>query len=471
MAGFSFRQLFEKARRAIFPTAKPASHRRPVIIQIGLDFGTAFTKVVCRDVTARRAWVYVPASPKTELPFLLPSVLFAGKAGNDWSLAHASNALHQFELGAPKLALSEITSNIANSADITELYRRIAADTGLHASEFIRDAVSFYLSGILGGVLRHLRESDLGFGSVPGDSVAVCMALPAQSMAEAPLKTAFLDCLRRGYWLATLHDPPNGAVGVMELRRRLSEFVPAPGDEWRCQLYPEVSANMVAYTQSRAAEAGIFQMLDVGAGTVDISFFIFVRNAEAVTLNNFSGIVAHCGSSFIERKAAAALGRSSDPEMLARLRRIKEGARHGTAEEQSAIDEALTQLREPVATATHCSIIEMMRMLNRQGRRQLHDTRFVFVGGGLTDDPYRRSATQTWESLGRTNQGIAGIPPPSELEPHAQCHAWFPRLTVAYGLSFDSNNRPGATTPGDHEPPPEGPPPPERPNATTKDEV
>ena len=43
--------------------------REPYFVQIGFDFGTAYSKCVCRDVITNKAWVYLPTgSERKEFP-------------------------------------------------------------------------------------------------------------------------------------------------------------------------------------------------------------------------------------------------------------------------------------------------------------------------------------------------------------------------------------------------------------------
>jgi len=56
---------------------KPKS-RQPYLIQIGFDFGTSYSKCVCRDVMTDKAWVHIPNKCRgQELPFLLSGALIA----------------------------------------------------------------------------------------------------------------------------------------------------------------------------------------------------------------------------------------------------------------------------------------------------------------------------------------------------------------------------------------------------------
>lgn len=44
--------------------------RPPYFIQIGFDFGTSYSKCVCRDVMTDKAWVHIPDKcVANELPF------------------------------------------------------------------------------------------------------------------------------------------------------------------------------------------------------------------------------------------------------------------------------------------------------------------------------------------------------------------------------------------------------------------
>ena len=58
----------------------PLVREHPYFIQIGLDFGTSFSKCIIRDVMTDKAEVYVPPGVEDrELPFLIPSVFVSCK--------------------------------------------------------------------------------------------------------------------------------------------------------------------------------------------------------------------------------------------------------------------------------------------------------------------------------------------------------------------------------------------------------
>ena len=57
-------------------TPSPVLEREPYFIQIGFDFGTSYSKCICRDIMTDKAWVFIPSdSEREELPFLISCTL------------------------------------------------------------------------------------------------------------------------------------------------------------------------------------------------------------------------------------------------------------------------------------------------------------------------------------------------------------------------------------------------------------
>ena len=78
------------------PTRTAVKPRDPYFVQIGFDFGTSFSKCICRDLMTNRAWVYLsPSSGGEELPFLIPSVVLL----RDGMLNHLASCRAQYPSG------------------------------------------------------------------------------------------------------------------------------------------------------------------------------------------------------------------------------------------------------------------------------------------------------------------------------------------------------------------------------------
>ena len=105
-------------------STRRTSRRDPYFIQIGMDFGTSFTKVVCRDVIINKPWVHLPKDIyNRELPFLISSSL----CFDEKTLSHPSDANRLGQIGTldhVKMALQAVALNDLES-DYTQRFKRI----------------------------------------------------------------------------------------------------------------------------------------------------------------------------------------------------------------------------------------------------------------------------------------------------------------------------------------------------------
>jgi len=137
---------------------------------------------------------------------------------------------------------------------------------------------------------------------------------------------------------------------------------------------------------------------------------------------------------------------------MSELRVKKEGTETANRYEERVLNEVREEIGEEVGNVVHRSIVDMLTKL--PNRNQMHETRFLFVGGGNCHNPYQNHTLGKWKHLGRGHVGTVNVPFPPDLEAPGNREGWFHRLTVAYGLSFDPANRPESTLPGEHRTPP-----------------
>lgn len=429
------------------PTSLPTQslkHR----FSIGLDFGTAFTKVIIRDVNNLNCELFIPNSEFTShqdtniLPFLTPSVIYYGndESGDDWFCRKEWEGYT--ELPFLKLALRESQVAPNGSPDVMTPFHKAAKQTNYEPSRIVRDATIFHLTGVLQEVANHLIEKypNLAF------EVFVTMAVPVEHINDTATSSAFLDCLKTAYSLVNWDNTENSLLEtpLTELASKIDNTDTCLGDS-SCFLYPEVSANMVAYTMNRASREGIFQLVDVGAGTVDISFFSFIRNSGDLGLNNFVGKIDFCGSSQIERLAIREI--PEDERCLHTLRGIKEGYIEGDVIQKKAIKNAKRRLLDEVSQLAHVSRLSMRKKMPTVS--QLNESLLILVGGGSSPNPYHKGIMNDWKKTQHPDLEPTAIAPPPDLKLNDD--DWFSRLTVAYGLSIEPVNRPSVTTPRDHD--------------------
>ena len=211
-----------------------------------------------------------------------------------------------------------------------------------------------------------------------------------------------------------------------------------------CTIYPEVSANVQGFVRSRVSKPGMYFFSDTGAGTVDQSIFIFVREEGEEKLVYLHGSVLPLGSSHIERKAADISGMTNHQSLeLWRERKEQGGEEFELRKAREWIDGQLSQRTE--------STIDYARQ-KLFVKDQIRDIRVIFGGGGHCEYPYKTAAIRSFSGqLFREaiHPDVIGLPRPGDLELKESEYRWMSRLNVAYGLSFERSQLAGFTYPDD----------------------
>ncbi len=434
------------------PSLPPPPQRDPYFVQIGFDFGTAFSKCVCRDMYIDKAWVHIPISHAgTEYPFLIASaVCFDGenfRHSESTTGAYQKGGLHHVKMALVKVVLEEWDDPLLRT------YRATAPDpsnTGL--ARFVESCAIYLIGGALGRVRQEVRER-FG-GRIDGDYLAVNMAVPVAD-ADHPKVMELYECVLRTAWV--LSDelagyPPTPSHQMTELIERSSAEAEQAEVRESCFIYPEVSANVQAFVRSRSSSEGIYLFSDTGAGTVDQSVFLYARPDGKDLLTYLHASVLPLGSSHLERLAAAEAGAESW-DALERWRQLKESGNSA-----NELQVARSAIHEPLGSGTFKTLCLAKQKL--RSKRQLSELRIIFGGGGHCERPYRDAvikqfdgglfrakAIQTRKAAGDSFH--IGMPIPKDLELDTHQRRWMARLTVAYGLSFERGQLADFTLPKD----------------------
>lgn len=411
---------------------KGHANRDPYVIQIGLDFGTAYCKCVCRDIITNKAWVCIPDDPAlAERPFLMPSALQIKRK----NLCVADPTAHYHAGGLPHIKTALVAIALGDTgALVLQPYRTALRHFGGTALDSFVAACGIYLlSGILALIRRNVSQKCPGFGQHPQDYLAVNVAIPVAD-AEKPKVNDLFQRIVEASFDCSKRFPRFVPWPLLELNKllRLLQKRPDSSNQNSCYIYPEVSANMQGFVRSRVSRPGICIFSDTGAGTVDQSVFIFVRKRGKKNLLTYLyAQVLPLGSSQIERRAAEASGDTSW-KVLEHWRNEKELG-HTSVAFQDVIYKLGRELRE----GTSATLFRAKKKLNRV--EQLNDISVLFGGGGHIENPYAHCVVSTFTDRRvfgsyRPEPDIVGLPTPRDLElPNA---SWMKRLWVAYGLSF-----------------------------------
>lgn len=420
------------------------AERPPYFIQIGFDFGTAYSKCVYRDVGADRAFIFQPRRPfNPQLPFLIPVLLKYGaeKAADPVSV---DGFHHNDHLSLLKMALFHAAAE--NFEDITVRRCKKVFDCKIkQLRKRIEAATAHYLAHRFSEIIQTIEAQFKGYGEHPNDSLFLNLAIPVAKASEDKTTSVFERVVRAAWKDRTNIAQCDGNLGKISHRIDLISKQRETNSD--CYLYPEVSANVQSYVRSRTAQSGIYLFVDTGAGTVDQSVFIY-KNDQGPKLAYLSAEVSPLGSSQIEIRA---LQRTNGNGDLEAFRRNKEAGQLHTNEIKHALTSIAQELSSPALKALGETYGKGI------GTGQIKTIRIIFAGGGHLENPYSqgvRGGMSEFFTLRDCGGGFdggqytppfepdtipeIGIPLPSDLEfpNNANSNLWFKRLSVAYGLSF-----------------------------------
>lgn len=405
--------------------------RNPYFVQIGLDFGTMFSKCICRDVMTDKAWIHLPSrSDDLQFPFLIPSaILFMNQQlehPRDPACHYPKNGLHHLKLALEKVALHQWHDPLLIA------YRQaFPVSRADEVAAFVTSCAVYLLAGILGEVMNEVRRRFPNFGLNQQDYAAVNMAIPVANAERLEINNLFHKVLREAWSLSgKLAGHPQIHLAELEALRKHYQAHDAGFEDNTCFIYPEVSANVQGFVRSRTAQEGIYLFCDTGAGTVDQSIFIFTRVYQRDLLAYLHGSVLPMGSSYIECRAAGGFN-AIDTQLLETLRIQKE------REESSP---ALTQARDWIAQELTQGTETTLALASRKlyVKDQLRQLSIIFGGGGHCEYPYKVAVMRAFSGRlfsSRIAPNVIGIPVPTDLNEPFE-NAWLKRLSVAYGLAF-----------------------------------
>ena len=439
---------------AVVPPPPPKSpildERDPYLVQIGLDFGTAFSKCVCRDILAEKAWIHTQENNGSEgLPFLIPCNL-AFENGYLWLSSQGNGSYLAGGLSHVKMALQKAALEEWDDPFLRP-FKKACGEVEI--PEFVKACAVYLIAGILGGVKREISRRFPGHQEK--DSALVNMAVPVADADRPVVEALFEEVLRQAWILAeklTGHPKVKVAYVISLMREYASEAAKEDVGE-ACYLYPEASANVQGFVRSRVSSPGIYLFSDAGAGTVNQSLFIFKRKeGEDDKLTFLNAAVLPLGSSHIERLALDHAGEEG-LENLEKWRLRKE-----RNEKFDPLRRARQDIGKRLGPKTKQTIAIAKQKL--PSWRQINELKMILGGGGLCDIPYKKSVLEQFNSVIFSDREISkrrheedlvpiGLPTPTDLTGKGIARNGMNRLSVAYGLSFHKDELAQFKLPGE----------------------
>ncbi|MBB3979345.1 hypothetical protein GGQ64_004585 [Rhizobium azooxidifex] len=406
---------------------------RPLAINLGIDFGTSFTKVCFRDLGSEVSGTV--AAGKGGKEALVPSIVAIGSDG--------------------RLFLGDSVSGKQSAVIVPYLKMRLAGGPigerlpefegiDLNKAESVRALAAWFLASVIQRSQQWLavHEADRLKNRVAVWSANV--GVPVEHYDSQALAT-FEEVLGIAWlWVKddlvpkTLQEAlPSYRVTQPRLVAEVTDF----------HAVPEIAAAVQSFVMSREAVAGIYVYFDVGGGTVDGVAFNYRNILGERRINFYSGKVEPLGISAIG--ASLAQGTSGDIDAV-RLEKLLKAC------SQSVLAELVLRIRKVVAYVIMTARLKDGRNwqedafqnadYERKFIGKLSTSRMrpliVFIGGGGSKSEwYKNSIESTYRAFKHHNAGVppyklVEVPRPKDFIAPKGSADEFIRFAISYGLSF-----------------------------------
>ena len=403
------------------------AERRKQHLVIGLDFGTAFTKIVIGEQRVKRA---VPFNDYVSdgNPYLLPSTLSINKSD-----------------GACKLGFPGIDEYSIEDLKIKLIERNFSEEVKTRCAAF------------LSLVLRHARDWVEEMYHSREIVWYVNTGVPTASYEDEELTVVYKEIVRAA-WMASFL--PEEAASLARIGGCFDSANGQSLPDDRINIFPEFAVQLMGYIESPQRLSGLHILVDIGAGTLDLAIFNVHTSDGEDKFPIFTKIVKHLGTQFFIQnrlKNHAQPGWKPSPYENVPSATEFEKRLSLSSDELKEIDKPFQKKIKDLITEkiTYTKNKRVPKGWNKNG------TPTFLCGGGAKVDCYRKvfseleqrsgsgakGKTPQWREIFSKSEQYPGLPlkirllslatKPEDLNAEGVA---YDRLSVAYGLSLYPDN-------------------------------
>ena len=299
----------------------PTDQNYDLEINLGIDFGTGFTKVCFRDLGRERAEIVTFADPEatqngialdqtlipTKLAILQDETLLTGLTMAEWQ---AGNYPIRQSVDFIKMRLAHLDLP-------SESAWRLEHISELNDSATVESLCAYYLSHVIkrSQTWIHANRPDLFTNQAVRWSVNV--GVPVE-YCDSPALERFSRVLSLA-WLLNYTPIDTSKLTIPTLNQLIAHLQcwidENSIDNLDCNTTPEIAAAVWSFLSSREAQDGFYTFFDIGDGTLDGAAFRFWREDEGnLHVDFYKGKVEPLGVTAFTQQAAAEL--DSSPESI-----------------------------------------------------------------------------------------------------------------------------------------------------------
>jgi hypothetical protein len=417
-------------------------------INLGIDLGTSFSKVVWRGPDKAYP-ICFGDNPASLNDYLVPSIVVFDGTTLQTGLSDTEKLSTQNAIANFKMCLACVSDSGQECQPYDcELSNWSRALNSLPEPVELVNAT--YLAHLISRS-RELVQTHLRKLGVKNQSIfwSANLAVPEKYMDASPILRSFDGVFRTAWLMAALFDEMGELNRTQEVIESYAcaKAIAASNQALDCSVYPEVAAEVASVTKPRSAKQGLYAFVDVGAGTVDGTVFRFYRPLkDDPSQFTYAASVIRAGAAHVELDASDKLGQLS----RAWFKRMKEDGGHARGLSLTPelildppFDESLGKIRAVVKD----ELIQLFHAAHDKepGEDKWRDLQMIIGGGGAALPLYVNAAREafTQKGVGRGgNLTSVSLDAPSDFEMGRLSHNTFHRFAVAYGLSFHRVNLP-----------------------------
>jgi len=268
---------------------------KSIELNLGIDFGTQFTKVCVRDTSLESSWVVVFSNNNSSLDEALilskvgicsDGTLLAGLTKSEWE--------RQLK---PHISIDYIKMRLAN-LDLIEEGNQYPSDsiqtfveTDLNIAENLENICAYYLSCVIHKTKLWISKNNSDLFKNQTIDWSANVGVPVKYCDSKSLyRFKKVLCLA---WLLSESKP----VKFYDLQEKMTQLRQIISyDQIPCFAIPEIAAGIYSYTNSRqAVPNNVYIFFDIGSGTLEGASFRFWKENEMPKIDFYSAEVEPLG--------------------------------------------------------------------------------------------------------------------------------------------------------------------------------
>lgn len=432
------------------PTIEEPDDLEILALNLGIDFGTSFTKVCFRDIVNDRSEIVTFSDEVTKLDEALLSTkiailpdgrLITGLTVSEWQ-----------QVEQPDYSIVEFIKMRLAHFDLPQSAENWKFDriSGATEADAIEDLCAYYLSRVMIRAQAWIRRNKPDLILNQKIEWSANVGVPVEYCDSKAIER-FRKVLSLAWLLS--NEPQTEVMTLQNLHAQLQLLrAKLETTEIDCHAVPEIAAEAWSLINSREANTGFYLLFDVGDGTLDGCSFQYWNDQGEKKVDFYFGKVSPLGVTAFSQGLAAELGVT---EIDVKQTLFGDSKRFVDRIQSSKSRKAIQQLVAKVVLEGIDRYKEHGFQLTPYGIKQPLDIR-IGGGGGQTAF-YQTAIVDTHRDFQHErNRGIPGyklesLPTPKDLDTNGIDPQEFYRFAVAYGLSIPQGEQPETRLPSEVE--------------------